>query len=298
MFKKILASTLSSLLLIACTTQTPTTTQTPPPDTTGQGPWNGSLYEATSTDGLTFTGKTLVQTRAGVPNLLKLQNGVLVLVYQYFSSEDSSLFDTIVYSTSTDSGKTWSNLAPIDLEELPTPVDANKKPMDPTLVQLEDGRLRLYFTYHAQGNKTAALYEATATSDDPASAFTVESTPALLISGANLLDPSVTFFNGLWHHYSWQDGSDNNYHSTSTDGVTFTLQDDVNLPMDFLGEVIPFGDGLRFYGTSKGITSAYSADGSTWTIDKENLAPGADPAVQQLDDGSYLMVYTSMNFNQ
>lgn len=262
-----------------------------------KGPWDGSLYFSSSEDGLDFSGKELVLERAGVPSLLKLQNGDLVLVYQYFSNTDPEFFDIIAYSVSADDGATWTATEPISIENLPEGLDEDKKPMDPTLVQLEDGRLRLYFTFHAKGKKTAALYSATTTDDNISSTFTTRTTPAL-ISTQNLLDPSVTFFDGLWHHYTWQDGSDNNFHSTSTDGLSFTLQDDIVLPMEFLGQVIPFEDGLRYYGTGKGVTSAFSTDGFAWEIDEESIAPGADPGVQKLDDGSYVMIYTSMNFNE
>lgn len=262
-----------------------------------KGPWDGMIYSAKSSDGLTFTGKTLVLARAGVPNLLQLQNGDLVLTYQYFSETDEDLFDAICYSISKDGGDTWSEITAIKYEDLPTPLDAKFVPMDPTLVQLDDGRLRLYFTYHAKGNQKPALYSATTADENITSDFVVNATPALM-TDAFLLDPAVTFFNGKWHHFTWQDGSDNNYHSVSDDGLTFTMQDEISLPMEFLGQVIPYEKGLRFYGTGKGgVLSAVSTDGYTWTQESGTRGQGADPAVQKLDDGTYIMVYTSMNFN-
>lgn len=295
----------ASLLLSACTENTETTQKNSPGNTqvtfdqtAGQkGPWNGSLYSATSTDGLTFTEKKLVLARAGVPNLLKLENGDLILTYEYFSDTDAKLFSVITYSTSSDQGSTWSAPTAIQLENLPTPIDPGKTPMDPTLVQTQEGALRLYFTYAAKGNKTAALYSATAADGNITSPFVVQTTPALMLD-ANVLDPSIIFFNGVWHHYAEHDGSNSvNYHSTSTDGLTFTRQEDITLDMALLGQVIPFDNGLRFYGSGKGVTTAFSTDGYTWTIDGTNLAQGGDPAVQKLDDGSYLMVYTSMSQN-
>lgn len=262
-----------------------------------KGPWDGSLYMTTSSDGLSFSGKTLVLERAGVPNLLKLQSGELILTYQYFSNTDAALFDIIAYSVSKDSGHTWSDPAAIQFEDLPSARESRLKPMDPSLVQLEDGRLRLYFTYHANGNEKPALYSATTQDSDISSAFTVNKTVALMVS-ANLLDPAVTFFNGKWHHYTWQDASDNNYHSVSDDGETFTMQDEISLEMDFLGQVISYQDRLRFYGTGKGgVVSATSSDGYSWTKEAGTRVQGADPGVQQLDDGTFVMVYTSMNFN-
>lgn len=285
---------LSALLLTNCST--PPTTNNPIADSwtpNSEGPWDGAIYMATSEDGLQFEGRDLILERAGVPNLLKLNDGTLVLLYQYFSNTSKELFDVIAYSTSDDNGETWTEVQAIDLAGLP---EANLKPMDPTLVQLEDGRLRLYFTYHAEGSQTAGLYSATSEDSSIGSTFTVASTPALLTE-ENLLDPAVVYFDGLWHHYSWKMESNDNYHSTSQDGLTFTRQDDISLPMEFLGQVIPFKDGLRFYGTAEGVTTAFSNDGFTWQVDGSNLVQGADPAVQELNDGTYLMVYTSINFN-
>lgn len=288
---------LTALLLTNCSTPPETTSPTADtwtPDT--EGPWDGAIYMATSENGLQFNGRDLVLERAGVPNLLKLEDGSLVLLYQYFSDTSEDLFDAIAYSTSTDNGKTWTETQAINFTDLPAPIEVSRKPMDPTLVQLEDGTLRLYFTYHAKGNQTAGLYSATSETSNIDSTFVVNPNPALL-TDENLLDPALVFFNGVWNHYSWKMESDDNYHSTSQDGLTFTLQDDISLPMDFLGQVIPFEDGLRFYGTGEGVTTAFSNDGFTWQIDGSNLVQGADPAVQELDDGTYLMVYTSINFN-
>ena len=267
------------------------------PDT--RGPWDGAIYAATSTDGLTFTGKTLVFESAGVPNLLRMPSGELILTYQYFSSESESLFDVIAYSTSADDGATWSATKAVTFSGVPTPAAPKLMPMDPALVRMDDGSLRMYFTYHAKGSKKPEMYSAVAADGNIASTFVVNTTPALSVSGKNLLDPSVVSFGGLWHHYTWQDGSDNNYHSTSTDGMSFAMQDEISLPMDFLGQVISSGSGLRYYGTGKGeVVSAYSGNGYTWTMDAGSRAQGADPAVQQLSDEDYIMVYTAANFNE
>lgn len=264
-----------------------------------RGPWDGTLYELTSKDGLTFTGDRQLFKGAGVPNLLRLPSGELILTYQYFSAETESMFDVISYSTSADNGETWSDPKAVTFSGLPASAGTKLKPMDPTLVRADDGSLRLFFTYHAKGTQNPALYSAVAADGNIASTFVVNPTPALSVAGKNLLDPAVVFFDGAWQHYTWQDGSDNNYHSTSVDGTVFTLQDDINLPMDFLGQVIPSGSGLRFYGTGKGeVVSAYSADGNTWTMDSGSRAQGADPGVQQLADGTYIMVYTAANFNE
>jgi hypothetical protein len=264
-----------------------------------QGPWDGSLFLATSEDGLEFTEGEEILTEAGVPNLLTNSEDDIVLIYQYFSSTDEAMFDQIAYSVSSDEGKTWSEPKAITFEGLPEPLDAAKKPMDPTLVKTENGDgFALYFTYHAKGAKNANLFVALSSSEDLTQPFVVQETPALSISGANLLDPAVVFLKDTWHHYSWQDKSENNYHSESEDGLTFTKQQDISLSMDFLGQAVVVNNGLRFYGTGKeGVMSAFSYDGNNWTMDIGSRAMGADPGVLLMPDGTYLMVYTKVNFN-
>lgn len=259
------------------------------------GPWNGDLVLAYSEDGFTFTQGERLTQYAGVPNLLYTSQGKLIATFQYFSREDESMYDVIAYSVSEDEGKTWSDVEAITIEGLPEGRD--KKPMDPTIVETENGGLRLYFTYHGKKDAYARLRSAYTSDGDISSNFIYEEgeTPD---THKGILDPAVVYFNGLWHHYTWDMDSDMNYHSTSTDGVNFTLEENIEgMDMDFLGQVVVVDDGLRFYGTGMGVKSAFSNDGYTWEMEDGNRFIGADPGVAQLADGSYIMLYTSANFN-
>jgi len=43
---------------------------------------------------------------------------------------------------------------------------------------------------------------------------------------------------------------------------TQSIEETIDLPMDFLGQVIPMDDGLRFYGTGpEGVVTAFSTNG-------------------------------------
>jgi len=271
------------------------------------GAWSGNLILASSEDGLTFTqGETLIQY-GGVPNLLYTSQGQLIATYQYFSREDESLYDVIAYSVSEDEGETWTEPQILTFEGLPEATTGNKngemfvtKAVDPTLVETSEGGLRLYFTYQSVDEAYARLASAYSQNGDISSSFVYEKGERPILEDGPMLDPSAVFFEEMWHHYSWDMDSTNNYHSVSKDGVNFELQDNIeNLDMDFLGQVVVAGDGLRFYGTGKGISSAFSEDGYTWEMEEgKRLSTGADPGVAQLADGSYIMLYTSGNFNQ
>jgi hypothetical protein len=63
----------------------------------------------------------------------------------------------------------------------------------------------------------------------------------------------------------------------------------------FVGGIVPHGKGLRAYiSSNEGICSLVSSDGHHWTQEAGiRLANGWDPAVLQLGDGDYLMLYTA-----
>jgi hypothetical protein len=263
------------------------------------GPWNEDVYIAYSEDGLTFTGDKLFVPHAGVANLLLTSNGTLIAIMQYFSFTNEAYFDKIAYTISDDDGLTWSPLTAIKFEGLRDPAKGSPNAVDPTLVQLEDGTFRLYFTFQNPGDGFPQLYSATADTID--GIFVVEGKQ--LTTDEIVLDPTVIYYNGIWHHYTTtqtppQNGIFTNVHSTSTTGLDFTRQADITLPMSMLGGILEDNGVLRFYGCWNGIKSATSNDGFAWTMDTgTRVAQGADPGIAKLPDGSYLMIYTHMGDN-
>jgi len=181
--------------------------------------------------------------------------------------------------------------------ELPDPTGEGVKPVDPTIVELEDGRLRLYYTYHSSEDEFARMSSSVAESIDDD--FVYEDGVRLSVDGIHLLDPAVIYFDGTWHHFAQQNGRAKdgyfNYHSVSEDGLEFTREDDILLNTQMLGNPILANDGIRFYGSSDGkVLSAFSTDGYTWEMDKEaRIEGGGDPAVVKLPDGNFLMAYTA-----
>ncbi len=266
--------------------------------TSKPGPWNGNLYFATSDDGLTFKKQKVFVEHAGVPNLLSTSDGTLIAVYQYFSYENTSMFNIVASSISEDNGETWSEPTKVQFEDLPEPTVPLLTPVDPTLVELADDSLRLYATYHAKDDKFARL--ASAHAEHISDPFVYEDGVRLAVDNQSLLDPAIIFFDGLWHHYAQYmmpsaQGTYDNYHSISVDGLMFELQDTIELDMMLLGNPLLVDEGIRFYGTGKGgVVSAFSSDGYTWEMDVgARLNGGNDPGVVQLEDGTFLMVYTA-----
>ncbi len=155
-------------------------------------PWEGSIYLARSDDGESSTGERFFIQHAGVPNLLLTQDNLIVATFQYFSYTDQTMFDRIAYTVSEDFGDTWSQVKLIKLGERYT---KGSTPVDPTLVQLENGRYRLYFTFQEPGTQYPSLYSSISTSLD--GVFVDEGLQ--LSTNSMLLDPAVVYFDGQWH---------------------------------------------------------------------------------------------------
>jgi hypothetical protein len=259
-----------------------------PTNSGGAAPWYESLAISHSTDGLAFDPGMLFLPHAGVAHLTLTQDDLLVATFQYFSYTHQDLFDRICFTTSEDFGQTWSAVQSLQID-MPGP---GSNPADPTLLQLDDGSFRIYFTYHQHGDEYPQLYSAHSESLD--GIFQWEG--KALETDQLILDPAVAFFAGNWHHYTTnhQTGGGEliaNVHSTSPDGTKFVREEDIPLAMDFLGDVIAVDGKLRFY---NGPGSAVSEDGFTWEIEPGARGLGPDPGVVQLPDGSFLAVYTDM----
>ena len=93
-----------------------------------------------------------------------------------------------------------------------------------------------------------------------------------------------------------------NFHSISEDGINFERVDDIEIDLNFWGNVIKTNDGsLRFYGTridnDPGVTDnevgiAFSEDGYEWVFYEDYRYDGFDPGIIQLEDDSYLLLTT------
>jgi hypothetical protein len=204
---------------------------------------------------------------------------------------NEEMFDKVAYTISKDYGETWATVKLINID---TPSNSGfmvgPNACDPTLVQLEDGSFRLYFTYETNGDGGPTLYSAK--SDTIDGLFEWEGKQ--LEPNGTILDPAIVYFNNTWHHYTTNHddfGGDiiRNVHSTSQTGTDFERQEDIEIGMSFLGDVIEVEGGLRFY---SGQQSAFSEDGYEWEIDEGQRMEGADPGVAIMPDGSYVAIYT------
>lgn len=251
-------------------------------------PWDHGLLAGWSLDGIHFQGAGLFEVAAGVPCLTEGPAGELVATFQWF---DPVAFDEMARRVSLDGGRTWSDAEPLVLSGAP---GRFVNPVDPALVVLNDGRWRLYFTSAPAGSRSADTYSAI--SSDGLN-FQWEAGARFQIDGEFLLDPAVAWFGGLWHLYLPRHmQGDGAFYATSSDGLNFERQDDVEVPgILFLGNPLVHGEDLVFYGGGpRGVAVLSSSDGSRWREEASILAPVGDPAVIRSRDGVYLALATDL----
>lgn len=260
------------------------------------GPWDQDIYVYDSDDGLKFTERAVIAEHAGVPHIMQAKSGTVIAVYQYFSWTEEAKFNVFAYSKSADLGATWDGPHVLQLKDMPEAVAPQASPVDPTIVELDDGSLRLYFTFHLMGNKSPVCVSAKAASiSDP---FVYEEGVRIEVADTMVLDPAVVYFKGVWHYFAPENPmsgpSTLNLHATSTDGLTFEMQDKIDLGGPrMLGSAIAVDGGLRFYGTGQGgpgAISAFSEDGFNWKLDDGDRGAHGDPGVVKLSNGKFLLL--------
>lgn len=320
--KSVLAPTLLlSLLLSACSSgieeideqevgpePTVDTSSLGTPDSPTEGVTDHELYFAVSEDGdkWELTTEETILEMASVPNLLLLEEdvgdfeaGTLISHFVDASEMHDWGEERIGYITSEDNGETWSGRELITIEDKPEELTA----VDPCVVQLSDGRLRLYF-FDFSANKNLLAGEATdpsfysAISED---GVTFEFEGEVYSSTAALItDPEVLWLDGRWLLYNpvfesaedMKSGGGSIQISESKDGTDFeyiTSIDFMGIPgvMEEAGTVSLFGC------TPGGITRVSSSDGVEFDLDNVDTVlqgGGCDPDPVQLSDGSYALM--------
>jgi hypothetical protein len=265
-----------------------------PPQGQGGGPWQRDLLIAASEDGTTFAGHETFVEGGGVPSVIKDAKGRLLAAFQWFPANDRDHFDRVAVKVSEDGGKTWSAPQPIAVEDLPA---TYQRPFDPTLALAADGRIRLYFSCSPTGQRMldggVATYSAIS-SDGVRYKF--EPGVRVSVPGRAVIDCAVVRLGDKWHYTAPRGRPDEGaYHAVSEDGLKFTRVEDIPSVdgANWLGNLMPCGDGMRFYGGApRGMWWAFSKDGREWTRPTYLGFGGGDPAAVQVSEKRFLIIYT------
>lgn len=246
--------------------------------------------------------------RAGVPTLARLKDGRLIAAFQHFPQNDSRHFDRVAVSFSSDEGRTWTQPAPMSVEEMEPGL---ARPFDPTLVPLTDGRIRLYFTSNRSPDfrdSVPAIYSAISADG---LRYTFEPGVRFSVEGRVAIDCAVSQHQNVFHLIVPDNGTAEDmaasqrhqepprggtgYHAVSRDGLNFERVADVTLPSpgQWLGNLQSENERLMFFGTGRGPWPVISVDGVRWEFDRgAGRVPGADPGAVKLLDGSWLFIVT------
>jgi hypothetical protein len=269
-----------------------------------QGPWNNRLLTARSSDGLVFERTGVVVTDQGdVPDLVVEASGRIHLYYVGWTVGDE--VNVTVVAISDDGGTTWAykKLELAGFENMSPPVD-------PDVSLMTDGTFRLYLTADPHDGAGPRTYWADSTDGIH---FNYGGT-AMAVAGKDVLDPSALLAGDTWHLFAggMTSGQGACWHGTSSDGRTFADVGESTFEKDggfyACANFIEAADGYRMYGFRHGedpsIASFFSPDGVSWSADAGDRLRGdesnglekrgvKDPAVAELADGTFLMVYVS-----
>lgn len=250
------------------------------------GPWEHSVYRATSTDGLNFIkDTTLLFFPASVPGAVKDTNETIFIYYVYM--ESPSVNETLMVATSTD-GANFTAPQAINV----TGSSVIKK-VDPNPVLLPDGRIRLY--YLDLGTQPSKYIHSAVSMDG--FNFTEES--GIRFTKDGITDPDVFMVNdSLWVMFVSMGTT--LVRAISADGLTFTEDTTFNWNNGGVCSTFLFSGGIfrTYYCGQGGIKSATSTDGYNLTFEPGvRIQAGAnesicDPTlVHQMTDSTYIMYY-------
>ena len=213
--------------------------------------------------------------------------GTLMTIFVYFEKEESEI-EEIGMLYSEDNGKTWSDIIILVIDGAEGHV-----PVDPSIIQLEDGSLVLYyFDFSVMKNSKIKKYIFYGASSTDGLHFTVEQ--PIFSSEKIITDPDVIYFNDQWRMFYATPEDDARIHvTTGTDHLNFG--NEVTTGIEGIpGTIIVDGE-LHLYGCgtvngAAGITTSTSTDGTTFTDTKIVKMGDCDPAPVQLNDGSYGLI--------
>jgi hypothetical protein len=272
----------------------------------GGGPITHRLMLARSEDGRVWTRTgQIVAERADVPDMVVLPDGRLAVYY--IAAQLGTRGNTIAVGMSSDGGESWTH-RPVELSR----PEGLSDPVDPDAVVHRSGEVWLYLTADPHDGAGPRTWRATS-----ADGVAFEWGEVVAQASNWMLDPTVVQLGRRWLLLAGgrTPTPQSNWIGGSTNGKRFQLTGDIAIGRDGVPERVanvverPEG-GWRMYtftaSRPSSILSFTSDNGRLWSAeDGQRLAPDAqvetehggvkDPAVAQLPDGTWVMIYVTGN---
>lgn len=255
------------------------------------GPFFHQIYSATSADGLNWTHDgVMLLDHASVPCAIVLQDGRIRLYYV----DASTVPEGTNCAESTDGGRSFRALG-CKIEK-----KSSYKALDPSIVQLKDGRFRLYFYASQPDPNTPGPHSIMSAISSDGVNFTEEGE---VFSYDGLVDPDVFAVGNKWLMYVFSLKDFKTVIARSKrSGVNFKYVQPLGLEGWGTTAPVKLDDGsFRLYAFnqrgSQYIGSFISRDGINWTQESgvRLTAPTGkeitDPFVVRLPDGSWKMFF-------
>ncbi len=270
-----------------------------------EGPFKDEVFGAVSKDGFNFEilpGPFF--KRASVPDVVELtkdsnagERGALLLYFVDFSEVKTPGTEGISVAKSVD-GINWSEKQRVIIEGKVNRGAA----VDPSLVELLDGRIRMFFFGSEQTEGDPAKAEGdhkiySAISED---GINFKAEPGVRFQAPFITDPEVLQVgNKKWLMFLSK--GQETLLASSNDGLEFTAEDSFSLEIGGVpGAVELPDDSIRIFATGKdGIVSAVftpNSNSSPIIEDAERISRGdsgvvADPACIKRLDGTYYLIF-------
>ena len=274
--------------------------QTPNP---GDDVREHDVYVTRSDDPTLFLDSSeLVFDKGSVPEAVLRSNGEIWMYFPSFKNFSQAGDEKIMAAKSTDSGATWEEVGLITIENALAGVTA----VDPSLVELADGRLRMYFFGStvvggdpAQVGGEHKIYSAV--SDDGVN-FTMEE--GVRYAQEKITDPDVIYHSGFGTWLMYVSVGPVTRIITSNDGLEWFDTEFNWTGGGVPGAYIDSDNIVHVYGCGQGgIVTEASVDGIIFTgtptvaLSTTDSAIICDPSPVLLDDGTVLMVYKKAPVN-
>ena len=246
------------------------------------------VWLSSSIDGKTWQTPVLLDTSASVPEIIALSDGSLLAMWCSFKDKPARFQEKLAVARLPKGATEWIFEGTITI---PGASEANITFVDPDLLLLPDGRIRLY-AYNIQTDNTQHTI-VSAISSDNGQTFSIED--GVRFTTAKMWDPNVVILpDGSYRMY--YNGDDAIRSASSPDGLVFTADAGERWVKGAIPGALVEGDTIWLYGCEKGISRKSSADGLNFST-AEQLKLGApagsffcDPSVTKSADTYWLIL--------